>query len=149
MRRGGWRRALRWLVLGCLAGATGCAKPEGDVGGKVTYKGKNLEYGTVTFLSSDGGSYQADIQSDGSYSLKGVPAGPARVAVACIDPKGLEEHKKLVEDNRNKLKGNMKGTVTFNADKYAVIPKRYRDADESGLQLDVKGGQNVYNIDLK
>jgi hypothetical protein len=143
------RRALRLLVLAGLVVAAGCGKPEGEVGGKVTYKGKNLEYGSVTFLSGDGTNLQADIQPDGSYSLKGVSTGPARVAVTCVDPRYLEEHKKLVEQVRNKAKKMSSGPISLDADKFLVIPKKYGDADESGLFLEVKPGPNVYNIELK
>src|SRR5262249_18749728 len=94
VHRGVRRPALRMLVLASVTVAAGGATPQGEVGGKVSYKGKPLEFGAVTFFSGDGTSHQAEIQPDGSYSLKGVPAGLTRVAVACIDPRLVEDHKK-------------------------------------------------------
>ncbi len=67
---------------------TGCAG-QGDVPGKVTYKGKTLVWGTVQLEGSDGKIAQGNIEQDGSYSVRGVAIGQARVAVNSPDPKSI------------------------------------------------------------
>ncbi len=93
--------ALRYRVghvvalLSALA-AVGCGSSGptmGRVSGTVTYKGKPLEKGTVTFLSTDGERPNATgpIQA-GSYTLQttepgdGAVVGEYKIAVSDIDP---------------------------------------------------------------
>src|SRR5205823_5435296 len=121
-RTGRWRPAVLVAVCACLA-AGGCGAPVGDVSGKVTYQGKNLEYGNVTFISSNGTAHQADIQPDGSYSLKGVAPGPAKIAVVCVDPQMTEDLRKLAMAQRDPK--TMGKGVRFDDTKYQKIPKTY------------------------
>src|SRR5205809_302458 len=65
--------------------AVGCAG-RGDVSGKVTYKGKALVFGTVQMEAADKTFKQANIESDGTFSIPGVPVGEARVAVSSTNP---------------------------------------------------------------
>jgi hypothetical protein len=135
-----------WLVV-----AVGCGKPVGDVTGKVTVKGQPLEYGTVTFLASDGTGYQGEIQPNGTYSIKGVPVGTAKIAVLAIDPKWLADMKDKIQKARDqkdvKPGANpfAKGAHEREAHK---TPQKAEDAESSGITYDVKGGQNKYDIDL-
>ena len=82
---------LKWslliLVLCCRKRRTtscGCSKPPGTVSGRVSYKGKDLSYGTIVFVSQDNQVKQGAIDEDGSYKIENVPAGPAKVAVIPI-----------------------------------------------------------------
>src|SRR5438874_10134103 len=74
--------ALAFLTLADL----GCGG-RGDVSRNVTYQGKALVFGTVQFEASDGTIKQANIETDGSYSIPGVPVGEAKVAVSSDNPK--------------------------------------------------------------
>src|SRR6516162_7404846 len=74
--------AIAFLTLA----AVGCGG-RGDVSGKVSHKGKTLVFGTVQFEASDGTIKQANIETDGSYSIPGVPVGEAKVAVSSENPK--------------------------------------------------------------
>src|SRR5262249_18625300 len=73
--------ALALLSLAVL----GCAG-KGDVSGKVTYQGKPLVWGTVQFEGSDNVLKQGNINSDGTYSIRGVATGEAKAAVSSINP---------------------------------------------------------------
>ena len=77
-------RPVVWLGVLALA-AAGC-QGRGDVAGKVSFKGKPLVWGTVTFEGKDGGLRYCNIGSDGSYSVSGVALGEAKVAVSSINP---------------------------------------------------------------
>jgi hypothetical protein len=138
------------FVLLALLGGTlvaGCGKPTGEVTGTVSYDGKNLTEGTVTFTSESGGSAFATIENNGHYAAKKVPVGKVIVSVkassntdaeklkAMQNPKSPEEMKKLMMPQVQKGKSG--------------IPKKYQSPDSSDLSLDVKPGPQEYDIPLK
>ena len=129
--------ALAFLTLA----AVGCAG-RGDVSGKVSYKAKTLVFGTVQFEASDGTLKQANIETDGSYSIPGVPVGEAKVAVISDNPKGgafqpLQREGQPPPKPLPEVKG------------WFPIPPEYRDLSKPKLTYTVKSGQNTYDIDLK
>ncbi|MCI0457764.1 MAG: HEAT repeat domain-containing protein, partial [Gemmataceae bacterium] len=95
----------------------------GRVSGRVTYKGKPLPGGAITFVSAGGLVAGALIDSDGRYQADRVPVGEARIAV-----------------NVRALK-DLPGLV--------ALPERYSDADRSGLTYTVTKGKQEFNIDLR
>ena len=78
-----WRYS---FLVALLVGVGGCGTPRCDVSGKVTYQGKTVVCGTITFVGSDGMPIVVPIQSDGAYQAKQVPVGPVQVAVLSLDP---------------------------------------------------------------
>ena len=83
------RRGRPWrysFLVALLVGVGGCGTPRCDVSGKVTYQGKTVVCGTITFVGSDGMPIVVPIQSDGAYQAKQVPVGPVQVAVLSLDP---------------------------------------------------------------
>jgi hypothetical protein len=129
--------ALAFLTLA----AVGCGE-RGDVSGKVSYKGKLLVFGTVQFEASNKTIKQANIATDGSYSIPGVPVGEAKVAVSSDNPnssafqplqrEGMPPPKPLPQ-----VKG------------WFPIPPGYQDLSRPKLTYTVKSGKNTYDIDLK
>src|SRR5262245_49262632 len=62
--------ALIWLIVTVAARSTG--PPTGKVRGKVSFKGQPVKEGTVTLLNpTEGGAYEASINSDGTYEVPG------------------------------------------------------------------------------
>lgn len=81
------RRRMSVLALLLLTFCAGCGGA-GELSGKVSYKGKNLKGGSVTFVSKDSGiSYPCTIADDGSYTLNTIPAGIYKV---CVDTEYLK-----------------------------------------------------------
>jgi hypothetical protein len=81
--------ASRFRAVGvacAVALLSGCGPEFTTVSGKVTHKGRPVVYGTVTAIGSDQATYYATIQLDGTYSVPGVPVGPAKFAVYSPDP---------------------------------------------------------------
>ncbi len=81
------RKTLLFVVSACVLGTglalvSGCSKAVGSVTGKVTYNGKPLKSGTISFYTSDK-SYNrgAAIMEDGTYNLPDIFAGEYNVAV--------------------------------------------------------------------
>src|SRR5262249_36610675 len=87
-------------MLVCLTMAAGCGAGVGTVTGTVTYKGKALTSGNVQIRSKAGNVLATDIRSDGTYSVPGVPTGPAQIAVSAMDPKFAEKMREMVGANK-------------------------------------------------
>ena len=79
-RRIGW-----WLFPILLAGACGCGNTA-KVTGKVTYQGRPVVHGSVTFLSADKTARSGVIEADGSYAVEDVPSGTVQIGVTSRDP---------------------------------------------------------------
>lgn len=76
-------RGLRYLVLLALL-ATGCTGG-GSFGGKVTYQGKEVTGGTLTFVPdsderSPGKPISVEVGTDGTYHVSGAAARHLRVS---------------------------------------------------------------------
>jgi hypothetical protein len=142
------------LLVAVALTATGCGASYGDVTGKVTYKNKPLTSGSVQLMASDG-SHTATIEEDGTYTIKNVPVGEAKVAVSARDEAKAREFGKAITG-----KGGARGA---GADKrptgvrqpyevpknLSLIPEKYGDFDQSNLRVNVERGGTTFNIDLK
>ncbi|MBY0527685.1 MAG: hypothetical protein K2R98_30080 [Gemmataceae bacterium] len=128
--------ALTLLALGCGGSKGGALAP---VTGKVNYRGKPLQTGTIVFSpdavrGSSGTLSVAEIQPDGSYRLKsgdavGAAPGCYRVTVAAV------------EDTAG---------AAGRAMPRSMIPAKYQDPEISGLSCEVKGGRdNTINFNLE
>lgn len=120
------------LLLVAVAGC-GTSGPEmGDVKGTVTYKGKPLTTGTITFVPETDGlpTAFAEIQPDGTYVAKtrdfgnGVPIGKHRVMIIAVKDHGPE------------------------APVEAILPVKYSSDSQSGLTAEVKAGENTVDFPL-
>ncbi len=123
------------LVIGSILGCGGPSAPVrklGDVTGKVTYKGVPLKIGTIVFQPDTGAFATAEIQPDGTYSLKGA-LGPNLVTITSRDPMppGPDDP---VARNARRPKSN--------------IPEAYGERT-SGLKFDVQNKPNVADFNLK
>jgi hypothetical protein len=134
LRPAGVIALLMLVVVGCAG--------RGDVSGKVSYKGKALVFGTVQLEAADKTFHQANIESDGSYSIPGVPVGEARVAVSSANPQS-SRFQPLVRGERPPPPPRPPVPGWF------PIPEQYEDINKSRLTYSVKSGANTYDIDLK
>ncbi len=120
------------LILG-LSVAGGCGSSESTnlsptvpVTGKVTWNGKPLAQGTVTFEPDGGREAHADIQPDGSFTLTtftkddGALQGTHRVAVTGSLPGGRDR-----------------------------VPLRFQNYNSSQLEVEVVDGKTDYTLDLR
>jgi hypothetical protein len=134
MRRG---RVGRWLRIGGLAvallGCIGCAKDSNGekllpVQGKVRYQGKPLTTGTVIFVAdtSKGNTTKHEprgaIDDQGNYRVTtagrpGAPPGWYKVAVIAHKPPSPNAPYAVTE---------------------SLLPKKYGDANTSGLAIEVR-----------
>lgn len=114
-----------------VAFALGCGQKAVDpnrtmVSGTVTYDGKPLPAGNVSFESSEKGIATSVQIKDGSYSTDRAPVGTVAVGV----------------DTASIQYGNPA--------KFVPIPAKYADSATSGLSIEIKPGDNPnVNFDLK
>jgi len=119
-------------------GALGC-QGRGDVSGTVTFGDRPVKFGTVLFEGSDGVARQGNIEKDGSYSVRDVASGQARVTVNSPNPRSITMTSK----------GDRKPEPFPDVPDWFPIPREYGDLATSGLTYTVKGGSNTINIELK
>jgi hypothetical protein len=132
-------RPVVWLGLVALA-AAGCQRT-GDVSGKVSYKGKPLVWGTVTFEGASGLRY-GNIGRDGSFSVAGVAVGEAKAAVSSINPKSSD----FVPIQRDGAKPRAPRPEIQG---WFPIPEKYDTPFKSGLVFTIKPGPNAIDIVLE
>jgi hypothetical protein len=144
-------RLLAVLLVSSVCLVSGCGKPVGDVAGKVTYKGKPLEYGSVSLASADGTMCGAEINPDGTYLVKSVPVGKAKVSVTALDPKKSEQAKEWAKRMREGAgrQGGEREKPPVDPKTLNTVPGSYGEPETSGLTVEVKAGMNQNNIDLK
>lgn len=122
-----------FFVTGCGSGEN--RVPVAKVHGKVTYNGKPLQIGSLLFVPVGGGpSAEANIDRDGNYWMgtyalaDGAVLGKHQVMITAFTSSGGAG---LPED-----------TVKANAAPVSVIPEKYADLANSGLEIEVKEGNN-------
>lgn len=122
------RQALINLVVlpVCVLISSSCnqrpSRPKGfPVSGSISYKGKALSAGLVTFTSASDSTLCANciLQPDGAYSMADAPIGEAKVSV----------------DTRPALE--------LRPGRYVQIPLKYSRVQTSGLSFTVEKGDNT------
>jgi hypothetical protein len=141
----------------CLCGillAAGCGGGKGVVSGKVSYQGKVVRAGMVSFIPEGGGVMSSPIEEDGSYTIRNVPVGNVKITVetesarppALQSGPGGEAPEFMRKYVREK---NPEAASPERAKRFVPIPSQYSDAGKSNLTYVVKSGKQEYDIDLK
>jgi hypothetical protein len=150
----GTRGRRNWLVLPAILFSLGCGGPKGDVSGKVTYQGKPLLGGTVTFFAADNkvvGS--SPISADGDYSIAKVPTGEVKITVSA--PPFVIGGPNAPPPFMGKATGKPNPQLTKERAMKSQslprvqIPGKYKIPEQSGLTYTVQSGKQEYSIDLK
>jgi hypothetical protein len=140
-----WAAVLPALAAGLPSGTAG-DKPAADLGtveGKISYQGKPLPGGTVSFHPAKGKPFVGAIQPDGTYRIKDVPAGQYRVAIETASAKPKVKPPVKDKDNDTKVE------PPKDAERYVPIPEKYGDPNLSPLMVEVQKGKNFFNIELR
>ena len=133
-----------WLALlcGCCLLQSGCGHSEREmatVSGKVSLNGRPAIAGRIIFAHVEGPSAVAEIQPDGTYSVKAA-VGQTKVTID-----HHEKSKPVASGPEPMMRARMKGLTQGDS----LVPERYTDARTSGLALDVKSGTNNFDIEMK
>ena len=134
--------AMFGFMAAVVATMSGCGKTRRDRGivtGKVTYKGKTLQFGTVIFEPETGQYATGLIQPDGTFQMKtrgegeGVPVGKSKVRFVCFagqDPSVKPDAPSRPVHGETVVMGK------------SLIPQKYLSSETSGITVDVKPGNN-------
>ena len=131
--------AVGLLAAICLSGCR-AREPRGRIFGKITYRGAAVKEGLVLFSNAAKGVYMtAKLQPDGSYIVltakgAGLPLGKYQIAFA---PPLLEAPTGVFS----------KKPVQFPT--CPNIPAKYRNPNSSGLSLEVRAGDNPFDVDMQ
>jgi hypothetical protein len=123
------------LVLPIWAGCSS-GPPSGKVRGKVTFKGKPVAEGLVTFINpKEGGAAEAYLNKDGTYAVQNpVVLGEYQVVITPLV--------EIVDTDPGK-------TPPSPVEKAAPdIPRKYRTPGATPLKATVKQGENEFPFDL-
>ena len=126
---------LSFLTIGC--GDSG--PPKASVTGKVTFEGKPVTKGTVTFLAIDpkGRNATGAIGPDGSYTLQTETAGDGALLGDYVVGISARDDEVLDYTPPKPI-----------PPKY-LVPAKYEDPKTSELKATVKSGSNSFPFDLK
>lgn len=121
------------ILLPLLAG---CGRGWANVSGKVSYKGQPLSKGSIIFYDEANQAVTSPIAADGSYAVSKVAAGKVKIAIQLPIPMFMGNDKQ----------GAAKAAAERK--KLPNLPPRYADQEKSGLDRDVKRGDQTLNLDL-
>ena len=138
------------LVATSFLALCGCGDSTSDVSGKVTYQGKPLKGGSITFVAQRG-SVSGSIKEDGSYSIAKVPTGDVKI---CVDTEALNPGKKSKAPKITPPAGQSAPEGTYGGGddptkKYMKIPEKYASPDTTDLTVKVESGKLEHNLELK
>ncbi|MBA4190200.1 MAG: hypothetical protein C0467_19620 [Planctomycetaceae bacterium] len=122
------------FVLGVVTGCGGGGSDLGDLSGAVTYDGKPVEDGAISFIPVDGKSPTAGgTIKDGKYTATKVPVGATKVSITAV-----------------KVIGKKKAYDTPDSPEIPIteplVPAKYNQTTE--LRYDVKGGVQTKDFQL-
>ncbi len=139
-------RVRRWAPLLVLlaAGCGGGGVHQAEVSGKVTYRGRPLPGGLVTFVSDRGLSSTATIAPDGSYHLM-APVGVVKVSV---DNRMLRKAGPRWTGYRIGNRPEGYGGLHPLTGTYVPVPQRYHSVETSGLTCHVDREGQTFDICL-
>jgi hypothetical protein len=143
------------VLLGFITslGAAGCSS-KGTISGKITYQGKPVTAGTVTFVpEKGGGAFTASIQ-EGEYKVEHVPPGPAKIAVSTPSSSSAKRYIEKMQPPPEMLKKGAPDRpagepVKPSAQPTVPIPPKFQNPETSGLTYTVKSGQQNFDIPIK
>lgn len=149
-----WSRSFGVFLL--LLTVVGCGSSGGKakVKGRVKFFDKNLNAGTVAFMSKDGQLGSANIDSEGNYEMSDAPIGDVKISVTVptlpMGPATAPKAPSGIPPMRGPNgEGGMASTPpSIDPRKIVQIPGKYAIADSSGLTYTVQKGEQVHNITL-
>jgi len=165
------------LTFAVVLIALGCARPTGSIKGKVSYDGKILKNGNISFVSTEGqNSASAQIMEDGTYDIPKITSGNYKVVVETesYNPKTSMKKDSFGKDNmaskQNPPPGkepkqsgpadpskipegyhasNPAEAAAIKAgERFTQIPEKFQKADSTPLTYTAVQGSQTHDIDL-
>lgn len=128
-------------ALGC--GDSSSTMQQAEVSGTVSYQGRPLPGGMISFLSERGFQNSAVISPDGHFRIKAA-VGRSKVT---IDNRMLSKQQKSTGPRLKNRPDSAEASPTVEGT-YVPLPEKYLSADESGLTYDVQKGTQTHDFQL-
>jgi hypothetical protein len=113
----------------------------------VTYKGRAVTSGAVTFYGEDGRVDSGPIDAEGNYTIARAPTGVVKATViSAQDRAGPPPGKHSPGNKPTEHPG--KAQDPSRSGKPIALPPKYQDPGQSGLSYTVTGGKQTINIPL-
>lgn len=132
------------LVFLCLASAAGCGPSTSTVTGKVTLNGAPVTAGAVTFYGENKFIQSAVIDANGTYHISNAPVGPVKVAVVSSKPRNTTiPGGKAAPSHPTGKSGGAPAVAPV------AVPDKYKDPNQSGLNFELKAGEQTIDLPLQ
>lgn len=142
------------LVFLCsVALGMGAFRGAANVRGKVTYEGRPILWGRITFVSLTGKrmTHSSHIRM-GEYDIRGVPIGPVKISVETMEARKAVGQPPIMGLSKGfkapPLDRDVPPPEAVGKDKFIPIPLDYSNSETSGLSYTVHRGDNVHDIAL-
>jgi hypothetical protein len=150
-----WRIAV-WLILVATVAGCGSDLDLAPVTGRVTFNGKPVTEGEITFLPDNGPQAAGMIQPDGTFRLTtlspgdGAVVGRHQVSIRATTVTGGSMAPATFEQEMEWAQQGAKsggqilipGTVTW------LVPEKYSNPETSELTAEVQSGENSFEFNL-
>jgi hypothetical protein len=93
-------------------------------------------------------TFSGDLNEQGVYRILNVPRGNAKVSVASPDPSKLASGLDKTTGNTMVKRFLTTKVPTTTPASWFPVPADYADFEKSGLQLEILGGVNTFDIPL-
>jgi hypothetical protein len=141
------------IIVACLLATLacplsgGCGSRTATVSGRVTFRGKPVNNGSVIVYCSDKQIVRGNLGTDGTYTIPNVPYGSSTVTVQSHSrvPAGLRMAQNLPPSSG----GPVQPIVEHGDTLPVALPQKYSVPEESGLRVVVEDGPVTFDIDLK
>lgn len=146
--------SVQFLCVVCLVLCAGCGSdrtPLGKVSGTVSYQGQPIASGTIIFevagaRPANGKIVDGKITEVTTYETNdGVPVGQAKIAVFATSAGNAGAA--VTSGDPGSLPAP--GQSYMDAGAQSLIPAKYNDPSTSGLDREIKEGENTITLDLK
>jgi hypothetical protein len=125
---------------------TGCGKST-TASGTVTFRGKPVVYGSVTFVGADKVAHSGVIAADGVYTVENLLPGTFSVEVISRDP---SHGRSILHPQQPASSGGAKpGGKGAKVPGWFALPPQYESAATSGINCTLGAGKVKYDIELK
>lgn len=122
----------------------------GEVTGRVTYGGKPIPWGRVTFVGQGGRKKAVSAAiKNGAYHLTNCPTGKVKISVESMPAKKIETPPPATGITKGfKIPAAKDVPPPEVIGQYVAIPPDYGNADTSNLEFKVGWGSQKHDIDL-
>jgi len=135
------RLSFAGVALLSVSLATGCGPKEGpkaDVSGKITFQGKPVTAGSISFIKDD--IVAAGAIKNGEYKVIGAPIGLVKIGIVTPAAPPEKQMKQKVEGKS--FSGDGGGPVVS-------VPPKFSNPDASGLTYTVtEGAPQTHDIEI-